>query len=136
MIRVGIIGCQKFWKIGCPGIYSHVLCFEALNQRQGPLGKIPDAIIADIQPCQGCPGDHRLELARQMLISSQVHRIVFASCMFTNAPCLTAETSARQIETMLHCQVIRGSYYPLTDESRKYQPLQYLSSDLAERLTG
>ncbi|WP_258360655.1 CGGC domain-containing protein [Moorella sulfitireducens] len=110
MFRVGIIPCSNYWKGGCPGYQSHVLCFLALELKKGPLGELPGAKIVAMQPCPGCPGTGRLEIARRMVYRDKVEYIVFPSCIFFNNYCPTALAGATAIEKELGCPVLLGSY--------------------------
>lgn len=109
-MNVGIIACQDYWKKGCPGYNSHFLCFLALEKSKGPLGQLSGSKIVSMQPCPGCPGTGRLELARQMLNKEKIDCFVFPSCVFFNEHCPTALTHAAAIEAELGRPVLLGSY--------------------------
>jgi len=113
-LNVGIIACQDYWKKGCPGYSSHFLCFWALEKSKGPLGQLAGAKIVSMQPCPGCPGSSRLELARQMVSKEKIDYFVFPSCVFFNEHCPTALTHAGAIEAELGRPVLLGSYLEAT----------------------
>lgn len=113
-MNVAIITCQDYWKKGCPGYSSHFLCFQALEKKKGPLGKLAKAKIVNMQPCPGCPGDGRLELARKMISEQKVDYFVFPSCVFFNDHCPTAEIDAAAIEAAVGRPVLLGSYLGAT----------------------
>ncbi|WP_406677510.1 CGGC domain-containing protein [Neomoorella carbonis] len=110
MLHVGIISCRDYWKRGCPGYQAHILCFLALEKNKGPLGKLPGAKIVAMQPCPGCPGTGRLEVARRMVRHEKVDCFVFPSCMFFGNHCPTALAGAAAIEDELGRPVLMGSY--------------------------
>ncbi|GEA14596.1 MAG: hypothetical protein PWR22_1171 [Moorella sp. (in: firmicutes)] len=110
MLRVGIISCRDHWKRGCPGYQAHILCFLAVEKKKGPLGELPEAKIVAIQPCPGCPGTGRLEVARRMVRQEKVDYFVFPSCMFFGNRCPTALAGAMAIEDELGRPVLMGSY--------------------------
>lgn len=108
-VKVGIIACGKYWYTGCPGLNSHVLCFDAMRERQGPLGQIPEARLVSYRPCPGCPGDGLLGTARQVLQEDGADIITFGSCCFLLENCDTVYRTAEEIQK-LGCQVVLGSY--------------------------
>lgn len=110
MPRVGIIACQDYWKKGCPGYQAHILCFLAREKKHGPLGELEGADIVAMQPCPGCPGTGRLELARRMVAHDRVDCFVFPSCLFFDDHCPTATSHARAIEAATGRPVLLGSY--------------------------
>jgi len=115
MLRIGIIACKDYWKKGCPGYQAHILCFLALEKKQGPLGHLGKAKIVAMQPCPGCPGSGRLEVAQKMVNSRNIDLFVFPSCVFFNNHCPTAFTDAAAIEAHLHRPVLLGSYLGAAD---------------------
>lgn len=110
MSRVGIIACRDYWKKGCPGYQAHLLCFLAQEKKQGPLGRLEGARIVTMQPCPGCPGTGRLELARWMIIQEKVDFFVFPSCLFFSNHCPTALDHAETITAATGRPVLLGSY--------------------------
>ncbi|MBE3572445.1 MAG: CGGC domain-containing protein [Moorella humiferrea] len=119
MLRVGIITCGDYWKKGCPGHQAHVLCFLAVEKKEGPLGSLPGAKIVSFEPCPGCPGDARLEIARRMIRRDKVDCFVFPTCMFLANHCPTAKAAAKTIEKELGRPVLLGSYLE-AEEARRY----------------
>jgi len=114
MPRVGIIACRDNWKTGCPGYQAHILCFLARKKKQGPLGELEGGRIVTMQPCPGCPGTGRLELARQMIIQEKVDYFVFPSCLFFSNHCPTAFSQAEAITAATGRPVLLGSYLEAT----------------------
>ncbi|MDN5361686.1 MAG: hypothetical protein PWP70_733 [Moorella sp. (in: firmicutes)] len=110
MPRVGIIACRDYWKKGCPGYQAHILCFLAREKKQGPLGELEDARIVTMQPCPGCPGNGRLDLARRMVAQEKVDYFVFPSCLFFSNHCPTALNQAEAITAATGRPVLLGSY--------------------------
>ncbi|QGP92119.1 CGGC domain protein [Neomoorella glycerini] len=110
MHRVGIIACRDHWKKGCPGYQAHILCFLALEKKRGPLGELPGAKIVAMQPCPGCPGTGRLDVARRLVRQEGVDYFVFPSCTFFDNHCPTAFAQAAAIEAELGRPVLMGSY--------------------------
>ncbi|MEW6663313.1 MAG: CGGC domain-containing protein [Bacillota bacterium] len=117
MGRVGILCCGKRWTKGCPGIGSHVLCFEALNQKRGPLGAIPEAEITSFRPCRSCSAVSLVETASRMVAEDKVKVVVLASCLFMNHGCPHVEEAARGISSLGSCQVVLGSFWDPTTPS-------------------
>ncbi len=109
-MNVAIIACRDYWLKGCPGYNSHCLCFRAIEKKTGPLGQLAEVNIVSMHPCPGCPGDGRLELARDMLSKHKIDCFVFPSCVFFNDHCPTAEIDAMTIESHLGRPVLIGSY--------------------------
>lgn len=109
-MKVGIIACGKYWHTGCPGLNSHILCFDALRDKQGPLGGIPEARLVSYRPCPGCPGSGLKETARQMLQEDGVEIIAFGSCCFLLENCATVHQVAAEISAEMGCSVVLGSY--------------------------
>jgi len=110
MPNIGIISCRKHWKTGCPGIGSHVLCFDAVSLQRGPLGKIPEASIVSFGCCHGCPGDSIPVIAQKMLQHEGVEVIALASCLFVEETCPYAREAASRIASDMSCQVLLGTY--------------------------
>ncbi|MDN5348451.1 MAG: hypothetical protein PWP65_2016 [Clostridia bacterium] len=128
-MRVGIISCRDNWKSGCPGYDTHILCFLALEEKCGPLGKLSKAKIVAIQPCPGCPGEGRIKVAQQMHIREKIDVLVFGSCQFFAYKCPTAEHHADQIERRLKIPVLRGSYLE-AEEAAKFTTIRSLPPGL------
>ncbi|MGI9861042.1 CGGC domain-containing protein [Moorella naiadis] len=114
MLRIGIIACRDYWKTGCPGYQTHILCFLAQEKKQGPLGELEGARIVSMQPCPGCPGNYRLDLARRMVAREKVDYFVFPSCLFFNNHCPTAVSQAEAITAATGRPVLLGSYLEAT----------------------
>lgn len=128
-VRVGVIACRDNWKNGCPGYETHLLCFLALEEKCGPLGTLDGAQIVALKPCPGCPGEGRLELARQMRREENIDAVVFGSCQFFAQKCATAEKHATLIETELKLPVLRGSYLA-AKEAARHATLRHLPPGL------
>lgn len=109
-VGIGIIACRKYWYTGCPGLNSHVLCFDALREKKGPLGEIPGARFVSYRPCPGCPGEGLKETARLMLAEDGVNVIAFGSCCFLLENCAAVGQVAGEITATTGCPVVLGSY--------------------------
>ncbi|KKM12822.1 hypothetical protein SY88_01740 [Clostridiales bacterium PH28_bin88] len=111
MPSVGIISCGKHWKNGCPGIGSHVLCFDAISQQHGPLGNLPEATIVSFDYCQACPGDSIPLIAQKMVQQEGVEVVALASCLFMGEPCPYVRETISRIKSSVTCQLLTGTYF-------------------------
>lgn len=109
MPKVGIIGCKKNWRKGCPGLCSHVLCFEALQHKLGPFENMEQLQLVNMVSCGGCPGDSLTEIAECMVLEENVDLILFPYCVLYNH-CPGLASAAHYIESRLNCQIIYGDY--------------------------
>lgn len=109
-MRVGIIACRHYWYTGCPGYQSHVLCFQALAEKKGPLGQLQGAQIISLRPCPGCPGDQIPTLAADMIARDKVEVFALASCLFLGGHCSSALAIGQKLEDTFNRPVLLGSY--------------------------
>lgn len=110
MPRLGIIGCHKNWRKGCPGLCSHVLCFEALKHKLGPFENMEQQTqLVSMVACAGCPGDSLVNIAESMVREEKIEIILFPYCVLHNH-CPGLPQAAQYIKTHLHCQIIYGNF--------------------------
>ncbi|MBS3975966.1 MAG: CGGC domain-containing protein [Syntrophomonadaceae bacterium] len=110
MDRVGVICCGKRWTKGCPGIGSHVLCFEAIYQKRGPLGTMPEAEIVSFHPCRNCSATSLADTATSIRVEDKAQVIVLASCLFMSQRCPHVEEAVQKISAQ-GSKVILGSFW-------------------------
>jgi predicted metal-binding protein len=119
---MGIIACGKNWRKGCPGLCSHVLCFEALAHKAGPFKQLgEDSELISIVPCTGCPGDSILQIAEQMVTQEKVEIIVFPYCIIYNS-CPGLAEKALEIQKKYNCTVVLGNYPKYSELLAYLQP--------------
>ncbi|MGB9661622.1 MAG: CGGC domain-containing protein [Moorellaceae bacterium] len=109
-MRVGIIACRHYWNTGCPGYGSHVLCFQSVAEKKGPLGQFQGAQIITLRPCPGCPGDQLSSLVADMVAKDRIQVIALASCLFLGDHCPAAADICRELEKSFAQPVLRGTY--------------------------
>lgn len=111
MTKIGIIACQKFWKKGCPGLSSHVLCFEALRHKSGLYQNFEEVMLVNMVSCSGCPGTSLPGIAEQMITQDAADYIVFPSCVLDKGHCPGLEKATRAIENKYPGKVLLGNYH-------------------------
>lgn len=109
MHRLGIICCKKNWLKGCPGLCSHVLCFQALQHKLGPFENMEQIQLVSMVACAGCPGDSLPQLAKAMVLEENIESILLPYCVLHNR-CPGLAQAAKYIKAQLPCQIIFGDF--------------------------
>ncbi len=109
MTKVGIIGCNLRWNMGCARYSSHVNCFLACMNKKGNFKELNEPVIVAFASCNGCPSKGRFEKAEVMKTVLNVDVIILASCCYKPPRCIYIDQSAHDIEEKLKITVMKGT---------------------------
>ena len=114
VVKVGILACQLYQNLGCPGKEACVKCHDHVNNLKGKFEQYKDkggAQIVAFTNCGGCPGVRTVKRAIFGLKEQGAEVIHIADCVKTEIPCPyldPIQDVAKKIEEKTELPVVVG----------------------------